>query len=69
MSIVSIGADRILQVDGRPFFPIGVRHVPEGSSPGMLREVGFNCIRWAPFGWDCQETEIEGDFEELSVIS
>ncbi len=54
---VSIGTDRILRVDGRRFFPIGVRHTPEGASPALLREAGFNCIRWAPFGWDHLETE------------
>ena len=47
---VTIGEDRILRVDGRPFFPIGARHVPVGGSTVHLREAGFNCLRWPAFG-------------------
>lgn len=51
-SRVSIGADRILQLNGRPFFPIGARHIPIGASAALLRETGFNCMRWMAFGGD-----------------
>ena len=43
--IVQIGRDRVTQVDGRPFFLIGARHMPEGGTPEILRDAGFNAFR------------------------
>ena len=49
-SYVSIDDHRILHFNGKPLFPITVRHMPEGATPQMLREIGFNAMRWTPFG-------------------
>ena len=51
-SQVTIGDDRIIHVNDEPFFPIGARHVPIGATPALLSEVGFNAVRWTPFGTD-----------------
>lgn len=51
-SVVRIGEDRLLQVNGKPFFPIGARHIPEGADHSLLKAVGFNCRRWMAFGGD-----------------
>jgi len=55
-SMVSIGKDRILHVNGKPFFPIGARHIPVGATLKLLRETGFNCFRWTAFGMDAAPT-------------
>ncbi|MBI2824054.1 MAG: hypothetical protein HYX69_05095 [Planctomycetia bacterium] len=49
-TIVTIDDDRMTRVDGRPFFPLAARHMPLGGDPAILRDVGFNALRWAPFG-------------------
>jgi len=49
---VTVGSDRILKVDGRRFFPIGARHIPNGADPKIIRDTGFNCIRWVAFDTD-----------------
>ena len=67
---VAIGRDRIIHVDNRPFFPIAARHVPVGATLDMLRDVGFNCMRWTPFGMDKHEPdsfEVPDDFGGLMV--
>ncbi len=46
----TIDADRIVHLDGRPFFLIGARHMPEGATPELLREAGFNAFRTLAFG-------------------
>jgi len=51
-SHVTIGEDRILHVNGKPFFPIGARHMPIGATPAVLSAVGFNALRWPAFGTD-----------------
>jgi hypothetical protein len=51
-SITTISADRILHVNGKPFFPIGARHMPVGATPALLKKVGFNAMRWPAFGMD-----------------
>lgn len=51
-SKVTIGPDRILHVNGKPFFPIGARHMPLGATPSLLKKAGFNCMRWVAFGGD-----------------
>jgi len=51
-SVVTIGKDRILSVNGKPFFPIGARHIPAGATLGLLKQVGFNSFRWTAFGTD-----------------
>ncbi len=56
-STVTINRDRVFVVDGKPFFPIAARHTPLGATPEVLREVGFNCVRWTPFGTDASEYE------------
>jgi len=52
MSKVIIDEHRILQVNSKPFFPIGARHFPLGASLADLRLAGFNAFRWTPFGVD-----------------
>jgi hypothetical protein len=47
---VTIDSQRITHVDGRPFFLIGARHMPDGATPGLLRDVGFNAYRRMLFG-------------------
>ena len=37
---VSIGKNRILEVEQHRFFPIIARHMPIGADPILLREVG-----------------------------
>ena len=51
-SVVKIGKDRILRVNGRRFFPIGARHLPKGATPSILKGAGFNCMRWMAFDID-----------------
>ena len=53
-SEVRIGRDRILRVNGKRFFPIAARHMPQGADSAMLRETGFNAIRWPAFSLDIQ---------------
>lgn len=52
MSLVTIGSGRILRINGKPFFPLAARHMPEGADYSMLQSVGFNSVRWTPFGFD-----------------
>jgi len=49
---VTIDRNRVIQANGRPFFPIGARHMPIGAGPALLAKVGFNCMRWPAFGVD-----------------
>jgi len=51
-SLVTIDENRILHVNGQPFFPVGARHMPIGADPALLKETGFNCMRWTAFGTD-----------------
>ena len=48
--VVQLDENRIAHVDGRPFFLIGARHMPEGGTPAMLAEAGFNAYRRLAFG-------------------
>jgi hypothetical protein len=48
-SRVTIGEDRILRVNGKRFFPVAARHMPLGATPALLKQVGFNAIRWPAF--------------------
>lgn len=50
MPKVTIDADRITHIDGKPFFLIGARHMPDGSTPELLRDAGFNAFRNLTFG-------------------
>src|SRR6266542_2858866 len=45
-----IDRHRILQLNGKPTFPILARHIPEGGSPQLLRDVGFHAFRVTVFG-------------------
>lgn len=49
---VAVGFDehRRAYADGRPFFLIGARHMPEGGTPSLLAEAGFNAYRALAFG-------------------
>jgi hypothetical protein len=47
---VTIDGNRIANVNGKPFFPICARHMPEGGTPLKLAEAGFNAYRWMAFG-------------------
>lgn len=67
-SIVTIDADRITHVDGRRFFLIGARHMPDGGTPELLRDVGFNAFRALAFGHDvCSAEEISPDLDGIRV--
>jgi len=52
---VIINNNRILEVNDRPFFPIGARHMPLGGTIELLNQTGFNCMRWMVFGADANE--------------
>ena len=54
---VTIDGDRITHVDGEPFFLIGARHMPEGGTPELLRDAGFNAYRTLVFGHDVSPAE------------
>ena len=54
---VTIDQDRILRVDEKPYFPITTGYVPEGATPALLSDVGFNTIRWIPFGVENYESD------------
>ena len=65
-SEVTIDANRITRVGGRPFFLIGARHMPEGGTPEMLRDAGFNGFRRLAFGHESGEPEaIPSDLEGI----
>ena len=49
-SNVSLNAHRITQVDGKPFFPIIARHMPDRGNATILSQAGFNAMRWTAFG-------------------
>jgi hypothetical protein len=47
-SEVTIGSDLVLRVDGKPFFPIGIYHLPGSEEPYReLAAAGFNLVRGA----------------------
>jgi hypothetical protein len=46
---VTFREDGITLVNGRPFFLVGARHMPEGATPPLLAEVGFNAYRHVAF--------------------
>ena len=54
---VTIDANRTTHVDGRPFFLVGARHMPEGGTPGVLRDAGFNAFRRLAFGSESSASE------------
>ena len=47
---VIIRPDRILECDGKPFFPLQARHLPAGAAWRDMGEAGFNCFRHIVFG-------------------
>jgi len=49
--------NRIAHVNGKPFFLIGARHIPEGGSPELLAEAGFNAYRLLTFGNELSRPE------------
>lgn len=54
-TVVTLDENRIAHVGGNPFFLIGARHIPEGGTPEMLAEAGFNAYRWLGFGTESCE--------------
>jgi len=67
---VTIDADGITHVDGDPFFLIGARHMPEGGTPEMLRDAGFNAYRTLAFGHEVKgPEEIPSDLEGIRFWS
>ncbi|MSO21736.1 MAG: hypothetical protein EXQ58_00475 [Acidobacteria bacterium] len=66
---VTIDDHRTLLFNGKPFFPITVRHMPEGATHQMLREIGFNAIRWTPFGMAAFEKQTWEIPEELAGLA
>ena len=63
---VTLGNDRTTSADGRPFFLIGARHMPEGASPADLRDAGFNAYRTLAFGHESGDPEpIPDDLEGI----
>jgi len=65
-STVTIGRDRITCVNGTPFFLIGARHMPEGGTPELLRDAGFNAFRALAFGHEVRPAEtIPRDLEGI----
>ena len=53
---VTIDKNRIMHIDGNPFFPVLARHIPEGGTPKLLAEAGFNGYRWTAFGTETVDT-------------
>ena len=49
-SRVRFDEHRIAHVDGKPFFLVGARHMPEGGTPSILADAGFNACRVLAFG-------------------
>ena len=63
---VEIDQHGIARVDGEPFFLIGARHLPEGGTPEMLRDAGFNAFRFLAFGHENKDPEpLPGDLEGI----
>lgn len=67
-SRVQIGSDKILRVNGAPFFPIGARHMPAGGSTKHLKAAGFNCMRWLAFGAGPMPRTAGGILDDLSGL-
>ena len=67
---VTINSDRITIADGQPFFLIGARHMPDGGTPQLLRDAGFNAYRVLAFGHEAAEPEtVPGDLEGIAFWS
>ena len=67
---VTIDENHITHVDGRPFFLIGARHMPEGGTPELLRDAGFNAYRTLAFGHENSEPEeVPRDLEGIRFWS
>jgi len=67
---VTIDENRITHVDGKPFFLIGARHMPEGGTPELLRDTGFNAYRTLAFGHENSEAEeVPRDLEGICFWS
>ncbi|MBI2193450.1 MAG: hypothetical protein HYU36_15855 [Planctomycetes bacterium] len=47
---VTFGRERMLELDGKPFFALQGRHMPAGATMEDLAEAGFNCFRHLVFG-------------------
>ncbi len=46
-----------MQVNNKPFFLIGARHMPDGGTPALLAQAGFNAYRHLPWGTETSEPE------------
>jgi hypothetical protein len=63
---VTFDQNRVAHVDGRPFFLIGARHMPDGGTPDILRDTGFNAFRQVVFGSESATGEaIPSDLEGI----
>jgi hypothetical protein len=54
---VEFRSDNVAVADGKPLFPLIARHMPIGGEEALLHQVGFNAIRWTPFGNDTDEQD------------
>lgn len=54
---VTVDKNRTVRVNGEPFFLIGARHMPEGGSPRILSDAGFNAFRAMAFGSETAEPD------------
>ena len=58
---VTLDPHRLTRTDGRPFFLIGARHIPEGGSPQLLTAEVDTLRR-------CQQLDIGLDREFLDLL-
>ena len=55
MNVVRLNEDHTTTLNGRRFFLIGARHMPEGGTQAKLAEAGFNGFRWSAFGTESSQ--------------
>ena len=67
---VRLDEHRIVRTDGKRFFPLIARHMPDGGTGAILSEAGFNAMRWTAFGtatqWDGPEP-LPSDTADLMI--
>ncbi len=54
---VTVEQNKLVYADGKPFFLIGARHMPEGGTPAILAEAGFNAYRTLAFGTESADPD------------
>ncbi len=55
---VTLDRHRLARVNGKPFFLIGARHMPEGGTPRLLADAGFNGYRWMAYGGEAMKPDL-----------